>query len=553
MKELFKFQIEKYLTVFFNDKTDISGKTFRDFEMVRRHDGDFDFLEVAAKPKRLEFTMHKSSKSNSDYVENYGNPLTTIRKDYLMIVVETNGDKVSLKIFDGTRIRGVGKSYFRIRKNLKYLTLNKKTGDVYFGSLRNYNLKTKSGRQISRNNFHSNFAQIMVQNIKSNACFNNEVTDNLIEAFKVFAKEFGTVNPDIQQTLSEKLLEFYLKKKGIKYPNNYKLFWKDYENRLSLKFIRKNGYKLVDAFMKKNELKGTSIKKVLHEATALNIPILQMALFIFPNDWVYQDEKLIESCLHYNEEQMSFYGHNLGENIDELNMSDVEKRRLFDLFRNEVLSHKISLYTLLDHIRFYRELKILGEEIKWMAKDKKTFQDEHVDFSDKLDFYKKGHYQRIYPRYMYEMLEEPFDFNNETYYPKLLDDTTNYNHESLSQSNCVKNYVGTCSSIIISLRRKDINSEERSTIEFRIASRPNEKISFTVPQALGRFNARLTEDWDGPLEFLKKRFYKCIRDKRFETVKLKKIFRNGKELSSDSGWDEYGGLRWDSVDITKYY
>jgi hypothetical protein len=135
----------------------------------------------------------------------------------------------------------------------------------------------------------------------------------------------------------------------------------------------------------------------------------------------------------------------------------------------------------------------------------------------------------------------------------LLDDTTNYNHESLSQSNCVKNYVGTCSSIIISLRRKDINSEERSTIEFRIASRPNEKISFTVPQALGRFNARLTEDWDGPLEFLKKRFYKCIRDKRFETVKLKKIFRNGKELSSDSGWDEYGGLRWDSVDITKYY
>jgi hypothetical protein len=151
------------------------------------------------------------------------------------------------------------------------------------------------------------------------------------------------------------------------------------------------------------------------------------------------------------------------------------------------------------------------------------------------------------------MLEEKIIINNEVYYPVLLNNSTSYNHESLSQSNCVKNYIGTCSSIIISLRRKDVNSEDRSTIEFRLKNKPNENISFTVPQALGRFNGKLTEDWEQPVELLKKRFFKCIKDNRFQTVKLKKIFKNGKELSSNSNWDLYGNLIWESVDITNYY
>jgi len=553
MKELFKFQVEKYLTIFFDDKIDIHGRIFRDFEMTTNELGCFDFHEVPAKRKKLEFIKNgDTSESNSDYVENYGNPLTTVRKDYLMIVVESSDDKVSLKIFDGSRVRGVGKSHFRIRKNVMYLTINKNTGDVYNGYLKNFNLKHKSIKLIQKNNFYFNHSHAIVHKIKSSIGYGNQLNEKIMEAINIFVGEFSKVEPDEKYVLSQKLLEFYLKKKNIKYPNNYKLFWTDYEHKISLPFIRKNGNKLIDAFMKKNELKGASIKKALHEATQINMPILNMALFMFPNDWVYQDEKFINKCLHFSEKGNIFYGGNLGSNIDELNMSDVEKKRVFNIFQ-EVLSHKIQLYTFFDHIRFYRELKILGEEIKWMSKDKETFQEEHIVFSDKLDYYKKGHYERIYPDYMYKMLEEKIIINNEVYYPVLLNNSTSYNHESLSQSNCVKNYIGTCGSIIISLRRKDVNSEDRSTIEFRINNKPNENISFTVPQALGRFNSRLTEDWEQPVELLKKRFFKCIKDNRFQTVKLKKIFKNGKELSSNSNWDLYGNLIWESVDITNYY
>jgi hypothetical protein len=556
MKELFKHDIKKFMTIFFDDKVDVENRTFRDIKMVPYHseNGDVNFLfqEIPAK-RSLEFHRTGVSEKEEDFAKNYGNLLTTIRKEYLMIVVESDETKVSIKIFSGLKIRGVGKRFFKIRKNLTYLTVNKKTGDVYTGALINFNLKTKKRSNIQKNNFYGNFVQRLVQEVKSKSVYGGtKIVDKLIEALNVFAKEFSVVNEDVNLVLSDKLLEFYLKKKNIKYPNNYKLFWGDYNCKISLPFIRKNGNKLVDAFMKKNELKGNSIKKVLHKTENINLPILNLALFMFPNDWVYQDEELIYKCLNYSNKNTAYYPDRLGDNVEELKMSNSEKRRMFNIFSNEVILNKIALYTFLDHISFYRELKLYGEEIKWTAKTKDEFTQEHLEFSDKVDYYKKGHYYREYPKYMYELLEKPFKVKEDTYYPVLLDNSSNYTQESNIQSNCVKNYVGTSGSIIISLRKGDENSEIRATIEFRIYNK-NETISFSVPQALGKYNSNLGENWEEPLETLKKTFHKCIKDSRFETVKLKKVFKNGKELSSESEWDDYGNLRWMSVDITKYY
>lgn len=555
MKELFKFQTEDYSTIFFSDVTEVEDRSFREYQMVplRGGDGKVDFLfkERPYKPKKLEFTRLSESCEHSVYVENYGNMLASIRKKYAMIVVESDENKVSLKIFTGSRIRSRGSNHFRIRKNLTYLTLNKITGDVYYGKLNNYNLKKKARKGISKNIFYNGFAQLLRQTVHS-ISVRADMKDILMEAINVFTSDFSvSVNNDKTQ-LNERLIQYYLQKKNIKYPNNYKLFYDSYEHRLPLPLIRKNGNKLIDAFMKKHGLSGSTIKKALHVAEKINVSILNLAIFLFGDDWVTQDEKLIMDCLHFTNEN-TFYTNTLGENPDELNMSTTEKRRMFDIFKGYVVKGKIQLHTFFDHIRFYRELKLFGEKVKWMAKDLKEFTGEHVDFSDRVDHYKMGTYYRTYPKYMYEMIEEPLIVNETTYYPVLLDSTKNYNHESQIQSNCVKNYVGTSGSIIISLRKESIDSEVRSTIEFRIANKPNEKISFTVPQALGRFNNKLTEDWDEPLEILKKKFFKCIRDKRFETVKLKKIFKNGKELSSESSWDDYGNLIWESVDITKYY
>ena len=46
MKELYKFQIEKYFTAFYSDVTEVEDRTFRNYEMVPicTDNGKIDFL-----------------------------------------------------------------------------------------------------------------------------------------------------------------------------------------------------------------------------------------------------------------------------------------------------------------------------------------------------------------------------------------------------------------------------------------------------------------------------------------------------------------------------
>ena len=55
MKELFKFQVEKYLTIFFDDKIDIHERIFRDFEMSQNESGGFNFNQVVMDPTKDVF------------------------------------------------------------------------------------------------------------------------------------------------------------------------------------------------------------------------------------------------------------------------------------------------------------------------------------------------------------------------------------------------------------------------------------------------------------------------------------------------------------------
>jgi hypothetical protein len=156
-----------------------------------------------------------------------------------------------------------------------------------------------------------------------------------------------------------------------------------------------------------------------------------------------------------------------------------------------------------------------------------------------LQFYKKCHYERIYPLYTYDVIESPID----EYYPVVLDNTTNYNEESFTQSNCVKTYIGRPSSLIVSLRKGSTDSNERATIEYKI-SKEGDNIKCHRVQSLGRFNGKLDTEWMEPLFKLDKYLLSYVKDKRFEPVKIIKKCANGSLLDSNSEWDNTGVLRW---------
>jgi hypothetical protein len=123
----------------------------------------------------------------------------------------------------------------------------------------------------------------------------------------------------------------------------------------------------------------------------------------------------------------------------------------------------------------------------------------------------------------------------------LLDDSQNYNAESYLQSNCVKTYIGKCASIIVSLRKGDDKSDERATVEYYL-KKPSggSEIGVNRIQSLGRFNNALSEEWNDVLFKLDEVMLSYIEDNKFETVKVKKECKNGKELTSDSTWKDNG-------------
>lgn len=540
METIFSYELKKHETMYHLDHSSLENRD------MRRSYSD-----------RPIFNYSHSDTDEESFIKNYGNPFCTIRRDYVRLIVQANEEKVSIKLFDGTRFRRVGNRYFQILKNCEFLTISKKTGDCYRGKLVGYHKKRKFKKTFERNNFlHFNLLPFFqkLRNFTSDESESLEKQSKLFEAYAIFSKELGF--PDnLETSLKENAIKFYLDKKNIKYPNNFSSFYNHYEDKIRLKDLRKNNNKLVDTYMDVYHLHGDVLKKALHNCQNTNRSVLKCCIRLFGESWVFQDYDLVLGCLNSKIPAFENYTFLGGVNYNLDSFSKKERRRIFNIFKNfVVLEPKINTQTFFDHIDFFDVLARLGEDnLSWKAVCEKSFSDEHVDLSSRIEYYVKGHYKRIYPKELYDILEMPIEHNDEIYYPILLDDTESYVDESSIQSNCVKSYIGNPGSYIISLRKSDKESSVRASVEFWLYNANNMYVSFRVKQALGRFNKRLDDFWNTPIKILQDRFSELLKDKNFKLVQIEKHFKTGKKLSSDTYWDENGLLKWSSVDITSYY
>jgi hypothetical protein len=122
--------------------------------------------------------------------------------------------------------------------------------------------------------------------------------------------------------------------------------------------------------------------------------------------------------------------------------------------------------------------------------------------------------------------------NYGVYYPVVLTTSLEYIRESSLQSNCVKTYVNKASSLIISLREGDVDSEERATIEYQIHKVGND-VKMSRVQSLGRFNQALDFKWYGVLEELDNRINSALKDVGFELPKVVVEF-GGQSVESET-------------------
>jgi hypothetical protein len=543
-EEIFKVSYEAYTTVVFHDTVPITFPHSRNkyfFEDENEADIWDQLLyandRVNLSKKSDVYLEDFVSNVEEDFVLHYGNPLARVLKSYLMILVERDGDKVSMKVFNGFRERRVGNKWFKVARSVDYITVNTKTGDVYSGFLHNYQNKKKVRKKLNKNYFlnepASNIGYVIRDKIWS---YSHNSVEVAVDALSKFVNEIDGRGSFSEFSLDKRLFKFYLDKKGIKYPNNFLLYSSKLVGPIFRKTLKKNNNRLVDAFMIHNGLTGKKLKKCLHSCKSLNLDLYLIARRLFGDDWINQDDDFILQTLN---SEFKIKDRDVPAEFVNVIGKD-ELRRVFNLFKKVYFEEMLDTYTFIDHIEIYTQLKMYGEtDLRWMSNDVDVFRNEHLDWSDKLTFYKNGHYERIYPIYSYEHLEQPLG----EYYPVLLDDSISYNQESSIQSNCVKTYIGKSSNIILSLRKGSRYSEERATIEYQLY-REDDKVKCRRVQSLGKYNGKLSDEWTHWLLKLDLKMLYYVNDDRFEPVKITKKCYNGAFFESDSYWDEDGFLKW---------
>jgi hypothetical protein len=230
-----------------------------------------------------------------------------------------------------------------------------------------YHKKTKVKKKLKRN-YLMRSPITEIKHIFVNNCPLEDVEIKIKlfnEVMSLFFQELG-YEGDSKLSNDDKLLLYYFNKKGIKYPNNYKLFYNGELSNITKKILIKNDMKIVDAFMSMNGFSGAAIRKAIHDCKKTISPkVLSVILEVFPKEWILQDDELLVKSL---DTEMSF----MGQIKDQLKimssyMGREELRKVFKCYRLLLTELDINQITLEDHVQMYIFLKAVGEDIKWKS------------------------------------------------------------------------------------------------------------------------------------------------------------------------------------------
>jgi len=412
----------------------------------------------------LFYTFDKSvNGSKEEFEKNYGNPLCEVTVQRSTFVVEENEDKICLKVFYCGKHRKAGEVFFRKSTKLNYITFNKKTNIFTVGKNTEYHKKRGKGKGsvLRRNSFPISLTTDAYHSFMNGLDDTQKYNLEIIEGINLFLSKIGAEKVLNYTELPMSLFGCLLDKQGVKKPDNWRGYYKVYP-KPTKKDYQKNGFKMVDTYMKLHNVSSEKIKKVLHKVQNPCFKSIKMLMDIFGRDFILQRPEE-ELCIIFNtkiDESPFQPVRHYFENFSKRDMSNC-----YQIYLISKTDHLASTHSFYDHVRFFDVLS-RNEPIKWMSKTLKEFNAEHSTWSDKVDFYTRGKYSRQY--------------------------------------SCVRTYQDRPSSLIISLRKED---GERASIEYRpsigkFGMNVNQPINFKRVQTLGRFNNVLDDTWDDAIFYL---------------------------------------------------
>lgn len=495
-------------------------------------------------------------KSDEDIKEYYGDQTKSVFIERVTLVVEEKENSIAIKLYNFSKGRKVGTTYYGVTQELSYITYNKKYKNFYSG-VRVRGKKKSKGSSIKVNNW-DNIISILSHIVQVVNGISLSGTDSMLldtkygwqqlrSAINIFNEKLGMSHKfdDITKQ-GDNMFLFYNKENGFKLPDGpFKFMWV----RLSKAKLNKTD-SVVDAFMKQYGYRGKKVRSILNSPDEVDYYTLNYLYCILGVDFFNK----LNLTFTYESAQAS---RNVGtiRGYDDYGLSNSEKNAIVD-FCNDYVSKtngtsvirvEHTLVSLLrDHLRFKSNLKEFDVDVKFRARTKEEFNREHDEWTNTLDSYKNGIIERNYPEMMVKEIQEIIMGPHMDYYPVLLRDSDDYNEESGHQKNCVRTYIERPDCFIISIREGSRNGKERATIEFRY----NKGGHPTNVQALGRFNELLSSNWNYVLEEIQNRVKRLSDARVIEVPKMKKTFPNGKEVNRQSYWNKKV-LMWDNTDGTK--
>lgn len=526
-EDIYKFTYDRY-----------SCKTYRNFCELKESNNDEDdpFGDEVMLPKRYVTFWDMISNDNSEegYVKNYGNPFCSVGHRRFTIVVGCKDNKTYIKLFEYLRKRDVGKKFFKITTSVNYISYNNNTNSLYVGKITNYHKKRKFSKSVRKNSFREeplnrvksilNGHLSEIGKEESEILFKkNEIINKVIQSFIeniTGSENYKNLEPDLL------LYKLHLDKWGVKLSNNWTTFSFSYPQPKKKDFL-KHKMKYIDTIMSLHGLKGDKIKKTLHHIEKFADSLgFQWACNFFGREFILSKDttilgRIFESVYYVDNQHKSEF------------LSKKEKENAFMIYQLCLIG-EIEFNTFYDHIRMINRLKKF-EEFKWESNNYYSFTEEHYDLSEKLGYYTKGDFKRIYNQEFVKEVQKPIILD-EAYYPVVLTTSKEYNMESHIQSNCVKGYINRPQSLIISLRKGSVDSKDRATIEYKIYEIKNNIVLRRV-QTLGRFNKRLTSEWVDNINILDINIEKIIDNKLFKLPSIELLI-GGKTIESKSNFKE---------------
>jgi hypothetical protein len=521
---------------------------------IHSFDSNFNF-KFNITDKKPFFELQYTKNITEDEVKKYYKDKLNkvVITEEIIKVVELD-DKISLRYHHVEKVRPVGSHFVSYKKTTKFITINTKTKNIYFGDIKKFNKKVIEKKIYSNAFYLTPFSELKFKIVRS-PIFNNldksktkiGLEDKYLVGNNIFNSTMITFSDLIYNKTNFRinklsgfiegdLFKLYLNLNNISYPNTFLQYMIIKMNKKDL-IKHKN---LVTYFMHKNNLKGKKVRHILNHQRDMDFNLILNVYHNLGVDYFNNVRNSFFMIDHIINGYHPWNNYFISDNIQKFNLTNNDKKMIVNLINSD---SEINWGLIKDHLNIINELRTFNEHININFKSREEFNEEHYRISELLNKYKEGEINRIYCEDFINDIEREITMNGVTYYPKVLLNTFQYMEESRVQSNCVKTYIEKAESLIISLRLGSPYSTKRATIEYNI-----NKYGLLRVQTRGVFNQLVDEVWEEYISILDNRISLYKPEVNFKLPSMTKKFSNGKIIEKQSCFYDKNDLQ--SISLT---